>query len=108
MVLLIAVIVYVEIWGQKLRPGESHAWLASFSLRKQPNCALIFEAGKLVLKKKLAKLISIEIKSICCRGMMLWLHVLGQRGDTSQAPGLHLVCAEPLRCKNNYWHFLKP
>lgn len=34
---------------------------------------------------------------------MLWLHVVGQRGDTSQAPGLHLVCAEPLRYKNNYW-----
>lgn len=41
MVLLIAVIVYVEIWGQKLRPGESHVWLAAFSLRKEPNCALI-------------------------------------------------------------------
>lgn len=35
--------------------------------------------------------------------MMLWLHVVGQRGDASQAPGLHLACAEPLRYENNYW-----
>lgn len=33
--------------------------------------------------------------------MMLWLHVVGQQGDTSLAPGLHLMCAEPLRY--NYW-----
>lgn len=31
MVRLIDVIVYVEIWGQNLRTGESCVWLAAFS-----------------------------------------------------------------------------
>lgn len=60
------------------------------------------EVGELKLKKKLAKFLSVEIKSVCRRGMMWWLLVVGQWGCTSQTPGLHLVCAEPLRYENNY------
>jgi len=99
MVRLIDVIVYVEIWGQNLRTGESCVWLAAFSPWKEPNCAL-----KLLKQAK-----SLSQITIWWNPISLFAMSVAAPARTRSAGWCVLVqclvCAEPLRGENNFLSF---